>query len=205
MTISSKRTLKKKTKTLTAQEEMKMKKTLAILAALVMIVAATAALAEEPAKMTFSGGVEFNMDMEQVQQLLGQLANMPKPEIDKEKTRGGIEFWELEYENIRDDIYGFVMDAKYIFVGNGLVAIHNDFADGTSYDKVKAQLAEVGEVVPFDAAEFGNAKYVIDDDGDLKDCKEMIKANGAIFVLEQDRDGDVDLTILDPTAAYINN
>ena len=42
---------------------MKMKKTLAILAALVMIVAATAALAEEPAKMTFSGGVEFNMDM----------------------------------------------------------------------------------------------------------------------------------------------
>ena len=67
------------------------------------------------------------------------------------------------------------------------------------------QLAVNGEVVPFDASEIGNARYVIDDDGDLKDCKEMIKANGATFVLEQDKDGDVDLTILDPTAAYINN
>ena len=61
------------------------------------------------------------------------------------------------------------------------------------------------EAVPFNAAEIGNAKYVIDDDGDLKDCKEMINYNGATFVLEQDRDGDVDITLLDTTAAYINN
>ena len=33
----------------------------------------------------------------------------------------------------------------------------------------------------------------------------MIAANGATIVLEQDHDGDIDITILDPTAAYINN
>ena len=43
----------------------------------------------------------------------------------------------------------------------------------------------------------------IDDDGDLKDCKEMIVGNGVTIVLEQDDDGDVDVTFLDPIAAYI--
>ena len=61
------------------------------------------------------------------------------------------------------------------------------------------------EAVPFNAAEIGNAKYVIDDDGDLKDCKEMIKTDLVTIVLEQDHDGDMDVTFLDPTAAYINN
>ena len=180
-----------------------MKKTLAIVAALVMAFAATAALAEEPAKMTFSGGVEFNMDMDQVMGSMKEL-NLPEPEIDREKTRGSVEFWELEYENIAT-YDGFTADMKYFFVGNGLVAIHYDFAKGTSYEEVKKQLAGYGEAVPFDAAEIGNARYVIDDDGVLEDCKEMIRADGAIFVLEQDDDGDVDLTILDPAAAYINN
>ena len=180
-----------------------MKKTLAIVAALVMAFAATAALAEEPAKMTFSGGVEFNMDMDQVMGIMKDM-NLPEPEIDREKTRGSVEFWELEYENIAS-YDGYTADVKYIFVGNGLVAIHYDFAKGTSYEEVKKQVAANGEVVPFDATEIGNARYVIDDDGNLKDCKEMIRANGAVFVLEQDDDGEVDLTILDSTAAYINN
>ena len=181
-----------------------MKKTLAILAALVMVFAATAALAEEPVEMTFSGGVEFNMDMEQVMELLSKLENMPNPEIDREKTRGTVEFWELEYEHVSSP-EGLTCDVKYSFVGNGLVAIHYDFSEGTSYEEIKNQLSVYGEAVPFDAAKIGNARFVIDDDGDLKDCKEMIEVAGATFVLEQDREGDVDVTILDPTAAYINN
>ena len=181
-----------------------MKKTLAILAVLVMVFAATASLAEEPAKMTFSGGVEFNMDMDQVMGLMKEL-NLPNPEIDREKTRGPVEFWELEYEHVTDS-EGYTADVKYLFVGNGLVAVHYDMADGTSYEKVKAQLTGAyGEAVPFNAAEIGNAKYVIDDDGDLKDCKEMIKTDLVTIVLEQDHDGDVDITFLDPTAAYIHN
>ena len=33
----------------------------------------------------------------------------------------------------------------------------------------------------------------------------MIKTGIVTIVLEQDHDGDVDVTFLDPTAAYINN
>ena len=178
-----------------------MKKTLAILAALVMVFAAVAALAEEPAAPVFAGGVQFDMDMEQVMELV----NLPNPEIESAKFRGTTEFYELEYEDIVTDD-GFVADINYLFVGNGLVAIHFDLADGTSYEALKAQLTAIyGEAVPFNASKIGNGRFVIDDDGDLKDCREMIEANGVIFVLEQDRDGDVDVTILDPTAAYINN
>ncbi len=180
-----------------------MKKTLAIIAALVMVFAATFALAEEPAKISFSGGVEFDMDMDQVMELLKAAGNMTNPEIDSERTRGTVEFWELEYENVAKD--GYIADVKYLFVGNGLVAIRCDFAEGTSYEAIKKELAAYGEAVPFDATAIGNARYVIDDDGELRDCKEMILANGATFVLEQDEDGDVELTILDSTAAYINN
>ena len=78
--------------------------------------------------------------------------------------------------------------------------------DGTNYESVKETLVKTyGETVPFDAAKIGNGRFVIDDDGDLKDCKEMIVRDDVIVVLEQDHDGDMDVTILDPTAAYINN
>ena len=180
-----------------------MKKVLATLLALtlMMTVAATAALAEESAAPTFTAGVQFNMDMDQVMQLV----NLPNPEIDREKTRGTVEFWELEYEHVfsGDGING---DVKFIFVGNSLVAIHYDLEERTSYEAIKDILVKTyGEAVPFDAANIGNARYVIDDDGDLKDCKEMIVRDDVIVVLEQDNDGDMDVTILDPTAAYINN
>ena len=176
-----------------------MKKALAILTGLVMVFAvAAAAVAEEPAGPVFSMGVKFNMDMNQVKELV----NLPNPEFDREKTRGSVTFDELEYENVKTG-EGFTGDVKYLFVDNRLVAMHFDMKDGTSYDAVKAQAVELyGEAIPFDATKIGSAKYAIDDDGDLKDCKEMIEANGFTIVLEKDRDGDVDVTILDPAAAY---
>ena len=179
-----------------------MKKTLAILTGLVMVFAVTAvALAEETTAPVFSMGVQFNMDMDQVMQLV----NRPNPEIDHERTRGMIEFTELEYKKVVTDD-GFTADVKFVFSENSLVAIHFDMADRTSYETVKAALVGAyGEAVPFDAAKIDSAKYVIDDDGDLKDCREMIEAQGVIIVLEQDRDGDVDITFLDPAAAYILN
>ena len=178
-----------------------MKKLTAILMALVMMLTmAVGALAEKNDGASLMGGVKFDMDMQQVMDLV----NLPNPEIDRERTRGGIEFFELEYENVLS-ADGFKADLKFIFVGNGLVAIHVDMADGTNYSLVKAVLEGYGKAVPFDAEKIGNARYVIDDDGDLKDCREMIEAEGMTFVLEQDRDGDVDVTLLDPTAAYINN
>ena len=172
---------------------------------LILTVGATAALAEETAPRSFISGVQFNMDMEQVQELLSKLENMPKPEIDKERTRGTVEFWELEYEDVKGDD-GLTADLKFLFVGNGLVAIHYDMAEGTDYNAVKDQLVQTfGEATPFDAAKIGNGKFAIDDDGDLKDCVEMIEAEGVTIVLEKDHEGDMDVTFLDPTAAYINN
>lgn len=178
-----------------------MKKVLAILTAAVMMFAVGAAALAEENVPTFINGVQFNMDMDQVMGLV----NLPNPEIEQELTRGTTEFYELEYEHVTTDD-GFRADLKFSFVGNSLIAIHYDMAEGTGYDNIKDALTRIyGEAVPFDAAKIGNARYVIDDDGDLKDCYEMIEAEGVTIVLELDHDGDVDVTILDPTAAYINN
>ena len=167
---------------------------------LVLTVAMSAALAESSGSPTFMNGVQFNMDMDQVMQLV----NLPNPEIDRERTRGGTEFWELEYEHVTTDD-GFNADIKFLFVGNSLVAIHYDMSDGTRYDDVKASLVRMyGEAVPFNSAKIGNGKYAVDDDGDLRKCREMIEADGLTIILEEDHDGDVDVTILDPTASYIN-
>ena len=179
-----------------------MKKLIAILMSLSLIFAtAMTALAEEPQTWNFHNGIEFNMDMEQVM----ETTKFPNPEIENFTMRGPIEFSELEYEKITDDL-GMTADIKYFFVGNSLVAFKMDCADGTSYDAVKEQLVSVyGEAVPFNASKIGNGKFVIDDDGELQKCSEMIEANGLTIVLEKDRDGDVDVTFLDMTAAYINH
>ena len=180
-----------------------MKKMIGTLLALslVLAVAMTAALAEDSPTPILIDGVEFNMDMDQVMQLV----NRSNPEIDSEQTRGGVEFMELEYEHVSDPD-GFAADIKFLFVGNSLVAIHYDMADGTSYDNVRTTLANTyGEAVPFDASKIGSGRYAVDDDGDLKDCQEMIEAGNLIIVLEHDNDGDVDVTFLDMGAAYINS
>ena len=180
-----------------------MKKTLAVLLALMTVLTlGLTAVAEQPAAPAetdapaFTGGVQFNMDMEQVMQLISQ----PHHEIDREHHKD-IEFYELEYKRM-DVGNGFTADVTFSFVGNGLVAIHFDMKKPADYNTVKETLAsQYGKVVPFDRAKIGNARYVV---GDLEDCREMIEAEGFIIVLERD-DDDVEVTILDPTAAYVNN
>ena len=74
-----------------------MKRVLATLLALTLMVtvAASAALAEGSAAPTFTAGVQFNMDMDQVMNLV----NLPNPEIDMERTSGAVEFWERNMKN----------------------------------------------------------------------------------------------------------
>ena len=178
-----------------------MKKLIAVLTALTLVIGMTAALAEGNAAPAFIGGVQFNMDMNQVMQLL----KLPNPEMEKEYNRGVPDYSELEYENVTGDD-GHTADIRFSFAGGSLVAIHLDMADGTPYEDIKADLSRVyGAAVPFNAAKIGNARYVIDDDGDLKNCKEMIEADGVTIVLEQERDGDIDVTFFDPAAAYLSN
>lgn len=177
-----------------------MKKLIAALLALSLVFALTTTALAEEAAPAFTNGVQFNMDLPQVRELV----SLPGGESEAD-YRGPLEFWELEYEHARDD-NGFAADITYLFVGNGLVAIHYDMADGTDYEAVKAAYAgKYGEAVPFDAAKIGNAKFAIDDDGDLRNCREMIEGKGVTVVLEKDHEGDVDVTVFDPTAAYINN
>ena len=177
-----------------------MKKIIAVITALVLVLAAAgAALAEGTPK--FTGGVEFNMNMDQVIQLL----NRRNYEIDREHTRGPVDFDELEYEHF-DEAIGLAADVTYLFVGNSLVAIRFDLEDYVTYEQALAKFTETfGQAVPFDAANLGNAQYAIDDDGDLRECRDMIIGNGFAVVLERDHDGEAQATILDTTAAYIKN
>ena len=77
--------------------------------------------------------------------------------------------------------------------------------DGTNYESVKETLVKTyGETVPFDAAKIGNGRFVIDDDGDLEDCQEMVVTENLIIVLEKDHEGDVDVTFLNPAVAFLS-
>ena len=179
-----------------------MKKLIASLLTLAMILtlAMTAALAEEPAEVTFHNGIAFGMNLNEVM----EKSSLPNPDVENHKLRGPFDFSELEYEKITDDT-GLTADLKYFFVDDSLVAFHVDFADGTAYETVRAQLIPAyGEAVPFDAAKIGNGRFVIDDDGDLEDCQEMVVTENLIIVLEKDHEGDVDVTFLNPAAAFLS-
>ena len=181
-----------------------MKKLISALMVLIMAFAvASCAMAEEESKTVLAGNVRFGMDREQVEQQADKLLNSKEKESEGPKKRGSIGFYELEYEDAATD-YGFLADIKYFFVDNGLVAVHFDAADNTGYDAVREKLIQAyGEAVSFSAAKVGNGRYVIDDDGELDDCREMIEAEGVIIVLERDDDGGVDVTFLDPSASYL--
>ena len=177
-----------------------MKKILAILTALVLIVAAAAALAEET-PFTFRNGVTFIMDMPAV---MGTEAG--RPEIDTERTRGGIVFDEAEYENVTEG--GVRADLEYLFIGNCLVAIRVKYDDGRmNYDALTADLrAKYGEPATADAAKLGKAIWAVDDDGFLKPGAGAFTAGNLTVIVERayDDDGDeIEVTYLDMSAAYV--
>ena len=174
-----------------------MKKMLAILMALAMILAATAALAEENA-FTFRNGITFGMNMDQV-----MAAETGRYEIDSENTHGPVSFAELEYEHVMVD--NKPADLKYYFVGNELVAIRVDFEErAVTFDQVKADLtALAGEAAPVDLAKLANGIYAVDDDGRLEAKAEAITTGNVMIIIEEDKD-EVDVTFVDLNAAYVN-
>ena len=174
-----------------------MKKTIAVILALTAVLTlGMTAFAQEAEAPAFTGGVQFGMNMDQVKQLI----NLPGFKVDRENHKG-TEYSELEYKRM-DICEGFLADVTFIFAGNSLVAIHYEMGKNASYNTVlEKATARFGASVPFDRARLGNAQYAVDD---LDDCKDMIEAPGVTVVLERD-DDDVEVTILDPTAAYVNN
>ena len=174
-----------------------MKKMLAILMALAMAVATTAALAEENA-FTFRNGITFGMNMDQV-----MAAETGRYEIDNENTHGPVSFAELEYEHVTVD--NKPADLKYYFVGNELVAIRVDFEErAVTFDQAKADLtALAGETAPVDLAKLANGIYAVDDDGRLEAKAEAITTGNVMIIIEEDKD-EVDVTFVDLNAAYVN-
>ena len=174
-----------------------MKKILAILMTLAMVIAATAALAEENT-FTFRNGITFGMNMDQV-----MAAETGRYEIDNEHTHGPVSFTELEYEHVMVD--NKPADLKYLFVGNELVAIRVNFEErAISFDQAKADLAALsGEAAPVDLAKLANGIYAVDDDGRLEARAEAIVSGNVMIIIEEDED-DVDVTFVDLNAAYIN-
>ena len=175
-----------------------MKKMMAILMALALVIAATAAMAEENT-FTFRNGVTFGLNMDQV-----MAAETGRYEIDSEHTHGPVDFDELEYENVM--IEGKPADLTYLFVGNELVAIRISFEDrAVTFDQAKADLTAFAgaEAGPVDLARLANGIYAADDDGRLENKTEAIVFGNTMIIIEADED-DVDVTFVDLNAAYVN-
>ena len=174
-----------------------MKKTMAILMVLAMVIAAVTAMAEENT-FTFHDNVTFGMNMDQV-----MAAETGRYEIDNEHTHGPVDFDELEYENVMVD--SKPADLKYLFVGNELVAIRVSFEErAITFEQAKADLtAMVGEAAPVDLAKLANGIYAVDDDGRLEAKAEAIVSGNLMIIIEADED-DVDVTFVDLNAAYVN-
>ena len=177
-----------------------MKKFFAILTALCLLCTAVLALADEAAAPALRSGVTFGMTPEQV------LAAEPSAryEFDRENTRGGVNFVELEYEDVTED--GVPADLTYLFVNNALVAIRLSYDTedyGVSYDRIQAGLTNAyGASAPLDMAALGLGIYAVDDDGIPEGTVEVWTAEGMMIILERDRD-DIDVTYVDLTAAYL--
>ena len=174
-----------------------MKKIMAILMVLAIVIAAAAAMAEENA-FIFREGITFGMNMDQVMAL-----ETGRYEIDTEHTHGPVDFDELEYEHTTVD--NKPADLTYLFVGNELVAIRVSFEDrAISFDQAKADLVALcGEAAPVDLARLANGIYAVDDDGRLEGRAEAIITGNVMIIIEADED-DVDVTFVDLNAAYVN-
>ena len=174
-----------------------MKKLMAAAMALVLAIGMTAALAEETPFM-IRNNVTFGMNMDDVI----AAENSRRYEIDSERTRGRVEFWELEYEHMTEN--GVQTDIHYLFVGNELVAVRFNYeAWGISYQQLKADLtAKYGEFGALDRTLLGNGIYAVDDDGRPEGRVEAAVSGNVMVVIEQDED-DIDVTFIDLSAAYI--
>ena len=175
-----------------------MKKMIAVLMTVALVVTAAAALAEN-APFSVKEGVTLGMSQNDLIAALGG----ERYEIENERTRGGFSFVEVEVENTT--VNGLPADVKYVLGGDQLVGVHVDYAErAVSYDEVKAPLtAAFGESVPLDPSSLGKAIFAADDDGYLEGAAECWKSGDVVMILEKEHDGDVDLYTIDTGAPIL--
>ena len=174
-----------------------MKKLLAVLTVLCLIFSMAAMAEGEP--FTIRNGAQFGMTQNEVTATEGDA----RYEVDTEHTRGPVTFTEVEYENATiGDGKG---DVTYLFLEDKLVAVRVDFDKKVnSFESAEKYLTEnFGEGQELDLKTLGNGVYAVDDDGHPEVKAKAWIADGFTIVLEEDDDGDIDVTYVDTTADYI--
>ena len=174
-----------------------MKKLFAVLTVLCLVFS-KAAMAEGDT-FAFRNGVQFGMTQNEVTTTEGNA----RYEVDTEHTHGSVTFTEVEYENVNgDDVKG---DVAYLFLDDKLVAIHVDFdeKDNTFESAEKYLTEKYGEGQELDLKTLGNGVYAVDDDGHPEAKAKAWTGDGFTVVLEEDDDGDIDVTYVDLNADYI--
>ena len=177
-----------------------MKKLFAVLTALCLLCSAAFALADEAAAPALRSGVAFGMTADEV------IAAEPSAryEMEREHTRGPVDFDELEYEDVTEN--GMNADLKYLFVDNALAAVQLSFDTedaGVSYARIRDLLAaEYGASAALDTTALGNGIYAVDDDGRPEGAVEAWTVGSVMIVLENDRD-DITVTFVDLNAAWL--
>ena len=180
-----------------------MKKLFAVMMALCLALCAvsfaeeTAAAPKAPVQIT--PDISFGMSLEEVQKILGSKVHEKKTE----RTRAGLAFTKLEVEDER--VNTFEADVDYLFLNGKLAAVKVDF-EGKNKG-VKAAMeeklnAEYGAAAPVDPSALGKAVYAIDDDGEIEGVAEAWNADPVVIVLEQDHDGEVEMTAVDVSAIF---
>lgn len=182
-----------------------MKKLIAVLMSLCLLLGSVAAIAEtantgaavvetantESKDVFITPDVKFGMTADEVIKANGNA----KYERDTENAIPGMKLDELEYENL--EIMGVRAEVKYYFLNNKLIGVQVKFDDNTSmYNKMKEQLTEkMGEGVKPDANALGMAIYLADDDAKLEANSLAWIKDSTMAVLEQD-DDDVKVTVV---------
>ena len=175
-----------------------MKKLLVVLTVLCLVFS-MAAMAEGNA-LTFPDGVTFGMSQDEVTANNGNT----NYEVDTERTRGSVTFTEVEYENI-DIGENMKGDLAYLFLEDKLVAIRVDFDKKVNtFEGADKYLTEqIGEGKELGIKTLGNGVFAVDDDGHPEAKAKAWTGDGFAVVLEEDDDGDIDVTFVDLTADYI--
>ena len=174
-----------------------MKKLLAVLTVLCLIF--SMAVMAEGESFTIRNGGQFGMTQDEVTATEGDA----RYEVDNERTLGSVTFTEVEYENATiGDGKG---DVTYLFLDNKLVAIRVDFdKKANNFEAAEKYLTETfGEGQDLDLKTLGNGVYAVDDDGHPEAKAKAWTGDGFTVVLEEDDDGDIDVTYVDMNADYI--
>ena len=155
--------------------------------------------ADDYQSAAFKTGAAFGMNMDDVITVLGRAAY----KIENDDTLGPVDFTELEYENVTVD--GKHADEHYMFVENELVAIRICFEKGIlTFDQARQDLtAMYGEFQDVDLSALSNGVYAVDDDGKLEGQAAGTVVDDEMMVVIMEDDGEVEVTFLDLTAAYI--